>query len=112
VSNSAAQQRLIGLESSVLRSLCTGEESIASRERLTRELAAYPWRVPEHRVVYEALARIREQDPASLREQLPSQATRMGFPDVDWTLYLDGSERSERSLEDMVRDLISNSAGC
>jgi hypothetical protein len=112
VCHSTVPQRIIDLESRILRRLCTGFDSTELRERVTRDLAGYTWRVPEHGVVYEAAARIRERDPASLREQLPPQATRMGFPDVDWAHYLDGPERSERSLEDMVRDLISNSAGC
>jgi hypothetical protein len=112
VCDSSVPQRTIDLESRILRCLCIGIDSTALRERVTRDLAEYTWRVPEHGVVYEAVARIRQQDPASLREQLPPQATRMGFPDVDWAHYLDGPSRSERSLEDMVRDLISNSAAC
>ena len=111
MSNSIVPQRIIDLESRILRSLCRGKESTELRQRVTQNLAEYAWRVPEHGVVYEAVTRIREQDPGSLREQLPPQATRMGFPDVDWSHYLDGSEGTEQSLEDMVRDLISDTAG-
>jgi hypothetical protein len=110
VSDSADPQRIIELETALLLCLCGGAGPIALRKNIERELAGHVWRSPEHGVVYEALARIREQDSASLREQLPSQATRMGFPDIDWAQYLSSSEPSARNLEDIVRELISESA--
>lgn len=79
------------------------------RKQAMQDLAGHAWVAPEHRVVYEALAKIREQSTASHREQLPQQATRMGFPDVEWTNYFEGSEEPAGRLAELVRELLSAS---
>lgn len=104
-------QRIIDLERALLRFLCTSANPVALRTRLSQRFTQFVWRDPEHGVVYEALARIREKDSTSLREQLPVQATRLGFPDIDWALYLTDSGIPERNIEDVARELISNSTG-
>jgi hypothetical protein len=52
-------------------------------------LEKYAWRDPDNRVVFESLCGLScRLSPGQLREQLPAQATRLGFPDVDWENYL------------------------
>lgn len=109
LSNSELPKSVIETEIALLRFLCAGSGPIELRKRLTRQLAEYEWREPEHRVVYEGLNRIRKQDRDSLRQQLPSQATRMGFPDIDWDCYFTCPEESEGKLEEMAVGLISSS---
>jgi hypothetical protein len=67
-------------------------------------LQGYSWRYYEHRVVFGALERVSTRGSLSLREQLPAQAVRMGFPDVDWELYFD-CVGAPRDLEKLVREL-------
>ena len=76
------------LETQILRALCAGQISAAERESAMARLANRAWTNPEHKVVYDALASLRTSDAAQRREQLPAQATRMGFPDVEWENYL------------------------
>jgi hypothetical protein len=93
------------IERGILRVLCSRSAARRMREWLARELAGYPWQVPDHRVVYEALQRIRSRDPHTWRDQLPAQATRMGFPDVDWSIYLDSVETPGREIPALLRAL-------
>jgi hypothetical protein len=80
----------LALERSVLRALCTADSdsglTISDAKAL---LAKYVWRDADHRVVFESLCGLpRDLSRGQLREQLPAQATRLGFPDVDWEKYL------------------------
>jgi hypothetical protein len=86
---------IVELEREVLRKLCgthvapdtSVRTDVNSRERAVLELLAHPWQDAEHRIVFEALARLPGRDAAELQRQLPAQATRMGFPDVEWQAY-------------------------
>lgn len=104
--------RVIELERQILRMLCRTQPinssvsklDVKSRERLVEELQTYDWRDAEHRIVFEALAKLPGRDGVELRRQLPAQATRMGFPDVHWELYftnesLNASPSSTKSTE-------------
>ncbi len=73
--------------------------------RLAASLSAYSWQVPDHRVVYDALRGIRSRDAATRRDQLPAQVTRMGFPDLNCSVYFAPTEISEREIEGLVRQL-------
>ncbi len=85
---------IIELEYEILRRLCqpyVAEVSVQplsnSREKAILELVAHRWQGAEHRIVFEALTKLPGRDAAELQRQLPAQATRMGFPDVDWEAY-------------------------
>jgi hypothetical protein len=102
-SNSPAST--IAVERKILRALCATGIDPADWNRFIARLAAHPWKAPEHRIVFEALRAIRSQDATSRLEQLPAQATRMGFPDVDWEHYF-GRDHAERAeLEELLGDL-------
>jgi hypothetical protein len=77
---------LAEIERQLLRLLCQTRGG-AAIEKAQRELVDYGWREQEHRIVFEALQKVRRQDWLSLREQLPAHATLAGFPDVDWDVY-------------------------
>lgn len=78
---------ILDFERRILRALCSSSVLAHERETAMNQLAAHTWRAPEHRVVYQALTRMRSRDAAALRAELPSMATRMGFPDVEWNEY-------------------------
>jgi len=108
----SSSEHLSELERVVLRTLCAEAVPSAASEAAKRELKNYPWHDPEHRVVFEALQEARGSSLISLREQLPTHATRLGFPDVDWQNYFDrgGSGRKSEDIGKLVRDLKSASA--
>jgi hypothetical protein len=61
-------------------------------------------------VVFEALGRLRDASaltPSELREQLPAQATRMGFPDVSWDNYFGQNRSEQRNVRDLVDELLA-----
>jgi hypothetical protein len=102
--------RILELERSILRALCCGSRlDPEMRDDAMRNLHGYAWRDEEHRVVCAALVRIQRSSGASVAEQLPAQATRMGFPDVDWKLYLHPrpTEGSELDIRFLVGELKS-----
>jgi hypothetical protein len=99
------------LERRILRSLCGGATSSATWEALASQLVDHMWQEPEHRVVYEALRQIRSRDPKARREQLPAQATRMGFPDVEWTAYLSPETEAEIVPEQLIARLKAATVG-
>jgi hypothetical protein len=79
----------VELERCLLRLLCNGAPGDTSVADACRELSAYNWLDQDNRVVFEALARVRNADKVPLRAQLTEHATRMGFPDIDWQIYLE-----------------------
>jgi hypothetical protein len=89
--------RITELERKILIAFCTGALGRPAWEKLAGALADHVWHEPEHRVVFAALRQIRRHDPRTWREQLPAQATRMGFPDVDWATYLAPRKKSARA---------------
>jgi hypothetical protein len=112
----SADRKVRTLERRVLRSLCSGACAPVVLADLLLGLRSYSWQDPEHRIVYEALTNVRRYEAftavrapenLTLREQLPAQATRMGFPDVDWALYFAAGAGEDGELEALA---VENSA--
>jgi hypothetical protein len=98
VSDNPSREKIVELEHAILCALC-GIGSASNRwDELKAEFSGYAWQKPEHTVVYEALRRIRARDQLTWREQLPAQATRMGFPDVDWAEYFTAEEQPPQTV--------------
>jgi hypothetical protein len=104
------------LETKILRALCNPAPPLASlraevpaaRATILAALSGYSWQAPEHRVVFEALTLLPSRDAKVLREQLPAQATRMGFPDVNWDAYF-AAEAEASPIESLVAELLAAS---
>jgi len=98
---------IIDLERKILRALCARANSRSSWAAIQRKLAGYVWMEPDHAVVYGALQRIRSRDPKTLRDQLPAEVTRMGFPDLDWDICFASEETSEAKgrLDELIVQL-------
>ncbi|MFZ3216632.1 MAG: hypothetical protein WA192_11280 [Candidatus Acidiferrales bacterium] len=112
-------QRILDLERRILRAICGGSSPLAShsqgsshpREAILARLRDHRWLHPEHRVVFEALSALPGRPAAELRQQLPAQATRMGFPDVDWDAYFALAATDNDSIEALVLELADASRG-
>jgi hypothetical protein len=91
------------LERDVLRALCAAANGATLSLDPKTLLKKYVWLSGDNRVVFESLSGLSTSlTPAQLREQLPAQATRLGFPDVPWENYL----RQENADAGDVRGLI------
>jgi len=97
----------VDLERRLLRQLCRATLTHAAWAKIARALREYTWRDIEHGLVYAAIQRLGSRDPQTLREQLPAQATRMGFPDIDWQMYFPGAEKplARPSADRLVRQI-------
>ena len=105
---------IAALELAVLRALCASPAPQEKWAALAAQLSAHRWREPDHKVVYDALRQARARDAKTWRDQLPAQTTRMGFPDLDWSIYLEPKEistgrNSEANTEELIRDLKESS---
>lgn len=85
----------------------TGESDAGQIKALLGRLAGYAWVEQEHRVVYECLRLAHGRRVVPLREEMASEATRMGHPDVDWDLYF-RPPRVDVDLAELVRRLTNN----
>lgn len=101
------QNAVIALERRILRTICASGPRRETLDTAMREIASHEWRAPEHQIVWEAFMRIPRADVASLRELLPAEATRMGFPDVNWELYFAYDCASPEELDTLVRRLLN-----
>jgi hypothetical protein len=97
----------VDLERRVLRQICRARLTRAAWAKIARALRDYAWRDVEHGLVYAAIERLGSRDPKTLREQLPGQATRMGFPDIDWQAYFSADETpvAASSADQIVRQI-------
>ena len=100
-------QRVFELERETLCALCVRGSTDAREPSPMRELSNHVWRDAEHRVVFEAIQRLGSSDPKLLREQLPAQATRMGFPDVSWNNYFAPQPEATLDFGLLVRELLA-----
>jgi hypothetical protein len=100
-------KRVLELERETLCALCIRASANARRETVMRELSNHVWQDAEHRVVFEAIQRLSSSDPKLLREQLPAQTTRMGFPDVNWENYFTPAREADGDFDAIVRELLA-----
>jgi hypothetical protein len=102
-------QKALKLERRVLRALC-GLPSAREAKAHAAQMEGHAWLDSEHRIVFEALKRLAARDRKAWRDELPAQATRMGFPEVEWRNYF-GAKRPRRGdLEKRIDELTGNAA--
>jgi hypothetical protein len=98
------RQKIEELEREVLRSLC-GMASVRDAQRYAAQLENHPWADSECRIVYEALMRTVAREIKAWRNELPAEATRMGFPDVEWENYFTSKRTRRDQLETRIVSL-------
>jgi hypothetical protein len=101
----APSNSILALERQILQALCVGADLPDDWDLRASQLAGYRWLDSDHKVVFEALRAIKSRDARTRRDELPAQATRMGFPDVDWKPYFEPDEERGSDLEDLIRRL-------
>jgi hypothetical protein len=107
VPHPSAKPATAALELKLLQFCCTQQVTAELSPKLRATFQTYAWHDPEHQIVLEALSRLASGlTPFQVREQLPAQATRMGFPDVDWQTYFQEDESESAHIEDVVRQLL------
>lgn len=93
----------------MLRALCRDDPG-AETSRFVRELSGYSWQEPEHATVFQAIKSLAARGRRTWREELPAEATRMGFPDVEWRRYFDeagAAGANEMPLPELVARLLN-----
>jgi hypothetical protein len=102
------------LEIAALRELISRAGTRVARDaggldELLGRLSDFTWADEEHRVVYECVRSARGHHKLRLREEMAAEATRMGHPDVDWSVYFLPSQLlSEAGLLKLIRRLKNN----
>lgn len=96
------------LERDFLQSLCALDSRARREANSAFRLANYVWFDPDNQIVFEALNRLScDLSAFQLREQLPAQATRMGFPEVIWENYLPANEVIDRNIHLIIDQLLT-----
>jgi hypothetical protein len=95
------------LERSVLGLLCAGSADGPVKDVLVPLLRGYPWKNPLHHAIFNALAAVPVDDPATLRQLLPAKLTRMGFPDVEWEEFFSPQSLSREEAIALVQRLLA-----
>jgi hypothetical protein len=97
---------ILHTEQLILKFLCASPAAGTAQD-LKSSLASYKWHTHDHSVVFEALQRLSSAStPAQLREQLPAQLTRMGFPDVNYEIFFEGEIPEVNELPALVKTLL------
>jgi hypothetical protein len=103
------------IERLVLRALCQGAGGESVRETAGRMLKGYRWRDPVHQVVFEIIMSIQPDAPGLpvrqaglIREQLPSQLTRRGFPDFDFEGLFTAHSLTPHEVERLMQQLVES----
>jgi hypothetical protein len=106
LSSRPPDQELISIERNLLRALCQSRAPAEFLSQARSDLQHYSWQGSDHQTIFEALLSIGSARGRSLREQLAAQATRMGFPDIDWNEYFGQAVAAEGELKRSVMDLV------
>lgn len=110
--DASERQRVTQIERDLLRRLCQrgGIRAIDTDQR--KALDHYRWIGQDHRIIFEALVRLANMPVNSVRQQLPGEATRMGFPDIQWEAYFEEPDKTESddTVAELIAQLISEPA--
>jgi hypothetical protein len=99
------------LEREVLGALCVGGLPPDQRERILAPFTNYEWQSPDHRVLFVALRRARQQggaDLTALREFLVAEVTRLGFPDFDLASFFASPPLASEEMARLVDALVGS----
>jgi hypothetical protein len=99
-------QQLVLIERDLLRALCQSSTPTQLLAQAHADLQDYSWQGSDHQTIFEALLRIGNVRGDSLREQLATQATRMGFPDINWHEYFEQASAAGGELKPSVMDMV------
>jgi hypothetical protein len=98
------------LERQFLQRFCSEDLLEPAAAAIKKKLGSYTWCDSDNRIVFEAVCRLGSLTPltaSQLRQQLPAQATRMGFPDVNWENYLGHDSPDRKDIRDLLEELLA-----
>ncbi len=98
------------IEIRVLRVLCQGTPEGPVKDIGESLLRDYHWRSATHRTLWDALRTIPSEDINVLRQLLPAQLTRLGFPDEEWEQLFVPQTLSKEEAVAFMRRMRDNSA--
>jgi hypothetical protein len=101
---STQSSNIENLELRVLRALYTHPGG-AKYSELLAGLTGYEWREEEHRVIYGAMHRIGSLPPTDRQQELAAEVTRMGFPDLDCSVYFHHDTAAPVELPELIRQI-------
>ena len=99
------EKNLAAVERAVLQCLCQGTPQGSVKPAGRRFLEQYSWSILTHRIIFEGLMSLMTDDPETLRQQLPAQLTRRGFPDVDLELFDSPHKLTKDEAEKLMKKL-------
>jgi hypothetical protein len=94
------------IEIQVLHALCLGTRQGSVKEAGKSLLRDYRWHNALHQALWNSLCAIPSDDPEILRQLLPAQMTRLGFPDVEWEELFAPHSLAKEDAIDMMRRMI------
>lgn len=104
----------MGLENrdcQLLQALCqTGDESL--RRRALELLPRHRWSQNDHQLLFEFWAVLVRSGVPVRRETMAAQATRVGFPDLDFDSLFVPMPSPDASLARMLQEIASDSRRC
>lgn len=96
------------IERNLLRTFCQSGGVAHLPPEILRDLRNYRWQGMDHQTIFDVLLSSGTRVVAR-RERLAAQATRMGFPDINWSDYFQpwarGKGELKRSATELVRRL-------
>jgi hypothetical protein len=93
-------------ERKVLCSVCQGATEGSVRDLIRAALRDYDWWGPTHQAIFDALMAIPSESLATIRAELPSRLTRIGFPDVDWGWLFSQALLPKSEVDQLIRSLV------
>jgi hypothetical protein len=100
---------IIAAEQQVLMGMCRADLPPSELNGYIERLTNYSWLEPEHTTVFQAIRSVAGIPNGWWRDELRTQATRMGFPDVDWARYLSTTSPNRPMLRELVDSLVGSS---
>ncbi len=90
-------------EMMALRAFCMGTPQGSVRKIGKSLLANYRWQNVFHEAMWKVLASFRSENPQILRQLLPTDLTRLGFPDVSWEEFFAPHRMAREDVINLMR---------
>lgn len=95
----------------MLRTVCMGTAQGSVKEAAKSLLADYQWRSLLHKALWKALSKSPTEDSQKLKEWLPAELTRLGFPDVAWENFFTPAAISKQEAISLIRQMAEGGGG-
>jgi hypothetical protein len=80
-----SREKLLQVERTILAALCGANRADGNA---LQELNSHAWQSPEHEIVFAAIRKFQDHGHGPILEFLRAEATRRGFPELDWAEFV------------------------